>query len=88
MATDVKEPQPQQTDFQRLLMLFIMGWAVVGTCFHFYSAFIGYLEPRTQRSIHLLFLLPLIFLVTPGRKSNAGRGDFYLPSWSGMLLFL
>lgn len=29
MATDVKEPQPQQTDYQRLLMLFIMAWAVV-----------------------------------------------------------
>ncbi|MGF1734713.1 TRAP transporter permease [Photobacterium satsumensis] len=87
MATDVKGSQPQQTDFQRLLMLFIMGWAVVSTCFHFYSAFIGYLEPRTQRSIHLLFLLPLIFLVTPGRKTSVGQGHFYLPGWSGFLLF-
>lgn len=46
----------------------IIGWgagtyAGSASLFHLYTAGYGTLEPRLQRSIHLLFLVPLVFLV-------------------------
>ena len=43
----------------------VMIWAASATAFHLYSAYIGYLEPREQRSIHLLFFLPFVFILYP-----------------------
>jgi len=38
--------------------------------FQFYTAGFGVLPPREQRSVHLLFLLPLAFLYYPARKKS------------------
>jgi TRAP transporter 4TM/12TM fusion protein len=48
----------------------LVGWgagayAASASLFHLYTAGFGTLEPRLQRSIHLLFLVPLIFLAFP-----------------------
>lgn len=45
-------------------------WAVVATLFHLYTAGFGFYEPRSQRSLHLLFLLPLAFVLYPARASS------------------
>jgi len=56
-----------------------VGWGV-GACaalaslFHLYTAGYGVFEPRVQRSMHLLFLVPLVFVSFPfNRRSPATR---------------
>jgi len=71
---------------QRLLMQFVFIWAVIGAVFHLYTAFIGYLEPRTQRSIHLLLMVSLIFLLFPGKRSLVM--ERYSPNISSVLFFI
>lgn len=46
---------------------------LAASIFHIYTGTIGFLEPREQRSLHLLFMLPLVFLLQPGflKDSNA-----------------
>lgn len=51
------------------------GWAVgavalFASLFHLYTAGFGFLEPRQQRSMHLLLLLPIAFLLWPARASS------------------
>ena len=72
---------------QRFILLFISLWAIGSTVFHLYSAYIGFLEPRTQRSIHLLFLLPLVFLITPFSKKWVRSEESYVPGLAGFALF-
>ncbi|WP_052126220.1 TRAP transporter permease [Ureibacillus massiliensis] len=45
-------------------------WAIVAAIFHIYTAYYGAFEPRMQRAIHILFLLPIVFLVFPAKKSK------------------
>ncbi len=71
----------------KLLPIFIVSWSVAATAFHLYSTAIGYFEPRTQRSIHLLFMLPLIFLITPALKRKDAQNSAYVPGVAGLLLF-
>jgi len=71
---------------QRLLMQFVFIWAFIGAAFHLYSAFIGYLEPRTQRSIHLFLMVSLIFLLFPGKRGT--NTDNFCPTWSNIFVFL
>ena len=52
-----------------------MGWAVGGWCaaaalFHIWTAYAGVWEPREMRGLHLLFLLPLAFLLFPGSEKR------------------
>ncbi len=46
-------------------------WAAAATLFHIYTSGFGFLEPREQRSVHLGFLLPLAFLLYPGRGEKS-----------------
>ena len=74
--------------YKKFLLIFITCWSVAATTFHLYSVSIGYFEPRTQRSIHLLFMLPLIFLITSAFKHNDTDDEPYVPGVGGLLLFL
>ncbi|WP_051152184.1 TRAP transporter permease [Fodinicurvata sediminis] len=56
----------------------IAAWAAAATLFQLYTSWIGYLEPRSQRSLFLLFFLPLAFLVFPAR---IGKSPMTRPSW-------
>lgn len=48
--------------------------AVGASCFHIYTTWAGFLEPRLQRAVHLGFLLPLTFLLYPATgRSPKGR---------------
>lgn len=46
------------------------GWLVALVLFQLYTATYGILEPRLQRGIHLLFLLPAAFLLYPATKKS------------------
>jgi TRAP transporter 4TM/12TM fusion protein len=39
------------------------GWAAAAALFHIWTAYAGVWEPREMRAMHLLFLLPLAFLL-------------------------
>lgn len=45
-------------------------WIGCASLFHLYTAATGVLEPRLQRAIHLLFLLPGAFLYFPATKKS------------------
>ena len=46
-------------------------WLVIISAFQLYTANFGILQPRVQRGIHLLFLLPIAFIIFPARKNRA-----------------
>ena len=41
------------------------GWAAAAALFHIWTSYAGVWEPREMRATHLLFLLPLAFLLFP-----------------------
>jgi len=49
--------------------LVVGGLLIVLSCFHYYTAGFGLLRETTHRGIHLAFVLGLVFLVFPARKS-------------------
>jgi TRAP-type uncharacterized transport system fused permease subunit len=52
----------------------VVVYAIAASLFHLYTAGYGSLTPRVMRSLHLLFLLPLIFLLFPATsRSPKGR---------------
>jgi len=54
--------------------LAVTALAVGASCFHIYTTWAGFLEPRLQRAVHLGFLLPLAFLLYPATaRSPKGR---------------
>lgn len=53
--------------------LVVAVWAALGTIFQLYTAWIGFLPPREQRSLHLFFFLSLAFLLYPARASGRDR---------------
>ena len=54
------------------------GWLVVLSLFQLYTAIFGIYQPRIQRGIHLMFLLPAAFIIFPAAKKWANdRVPFY-----------
>lgn len=72
--------------YTKLVLGFIALWAISATIFQLYTAYIGFLEPRTQRSIHMLFMLPLALLITPFSKKT-DRATF-VPNPIALVLFV
>lgn len=48
----------------------IGGWLVLVVLFHLYTASFGIMQPRVQRGVHLLFLLPAAFILFPATKKS------------------
>ena len=48
-------------------------WLVVISLFQLYTATFGIEQPRIQRGVHLLFLLPVAFVLFPAVKSKVGK---------------
>jgi TRAP transporter 4TM/12TM fusion protein len=46
------------------------GWAATAALFHIWTAYAGAWEPREMRAVHLLFLIPLAFLLFPARARS------------------
>ena len=49
-------------------IIFVIGLAA--SCFHLYVSATGILEAYKMRTTHLMFLLPLAFLIYPMRKRD------------------
>ena len=53
-----------------LLKKFVAVWAATVAVFHLYTAVFGIMQPRIQRGVHLLFLLPLAFILYPATQKS------------------
>ncbi len=63
----------------------IGGWLTVVSVFALYTATFGVMQPRIQRGVHLLFLLPMAFVLFPASKrSTSGR----IPAYDWIMAFL
>lgn len=47
----------------------IVGYAVIASLFHIYTGIFGTIHSILQRTVHLMFLLPLAFLLYPAHKN-------------------
>ncbi|WP_261841961.1 TRAP transporter permease [Aliamphritea ceti] len=70
------------------MLRFIALWAFSASVFHLYTAYIGFLEPRTQRSLHLMFMVPLVFLMFPRRRDQVSVDQPFIPGLTGIILFV
>lgn len=61
------------------------GWLVVLSLFQLYTAIFGIYQPRLQRGIHLMFLLPAAFILFPAVKKWASDR---VPIYDWILAFL
>ncbi len=52
------------------LKVVILIYGVSAALLHLYTSGFGTFEPRTQRGLHLLFLLPLIYILFPATKNS------------------
>ncbi len=57
-------------DLKGPIGLFVAAVAVAMAVFHLYTAGFGTIEPREQRSIHLLGMLAIAFLIFPASKQS------------------
>jgi len=57
-------------DLKGPLKTFVAVWAAAVALFHLYTAVFGIMQPRVQRGIHLLFLLPMAFILYPATKRS------------------
>ena len=48
----------------------VLIWGIGVSLLHLYTSGYGTFEPRIQRGIHLLFLLPLIYILFPARQKS------------------
>jgi len=63
------------------IKFFVIIYGVFASLLHLYTSGYGTFEPRTQRGLHLLLLLPLIYLLFPAtKKSPKDRPSF----WDGI----
>ena len=68
--------------------LAVTALAVGASCFHIYTTWAGFLEPRLQRAVHLGFLLPLTFLLYPATaRSPKARPSAWDWAWAALGLF-
>lgn len=52
------------------LKVVVLSYGVFASLFHLYTSGFGTFEPRTQRGLHLLLLLPLIYILFPATKKS------------------
>ena len=75
-AKPVKKKSKRRS-FSGRMKLLITVLTVALACFHLYTSFFGLLPAMQQRSFHLSFILPLIFLLYPaGDHSPRNRPSF------------
>lgn len=68
--------------FKGWLSIFIKVLCITFSLFHLYTAAVGQYAPQIQRSIHLSFVLALIFLLYPARAT----GNKHKLNWYDILL--
>src|SRR4030042_2467735 len=65
----------------------ILLYGVGATLLHLYTSGFGTFEPRTQRGLHLLFLLPLIYILFPAPKNSPKNRPSLFDALASLLCF-
>ncbi|MFO8088756.1 MAG: TRAP transporter fused permease subunit [Desulfatiglandaceae bacterium] len=60
-------------------------WLTVVSVFALYTATFGVMQPRIQRGVHILFLLPMAFIFFPASKRSTSNT---VPAYDWLLAFL
>jgi len=68
--------------------IFVLIYGVMATLLHLYTSGYGTFEPRTQRGLHLLLLLPLIYLLFPATKKSPKDRPTFFDGIASALCFL
>ncbi len=66
----------------------ILIYGVSAALLHLYTSGFGTFEPRTQRGLHLLFLLPLIYILFPATKNSPKNRPSFFDVLAALLCFL
>jgi TRAP transporter 4TM/12TM fusion protein len=69
------------------LKVVILIYGVSAALFHLYTSGFGTFEPRTQRGLHLLFLLPLIYILFPATKKSPENRPSLFDALASLLCF-
>ncbi len=67
------DPEMRFRPIRQPAALIVASLLIVLSCFHYYTAGFGLLRETTHRGVHMAFVLGLIFLVFPLRKSMLER---------------
>ena len=70
------------------LKISILIWGTAASLLHLYTSGFGTYEPRTQRGLHLLLLLPLIYILFPATKKSPKDRPTLLDVMASILCFL
>lgn len=63
-------------------------WSAIIALFYLYTAVFGVMQPRVQRGVHMLFLLPMAFILFPASKKNSPQDRPSALDWVFALLSL
>jgi TRAP transporter 4TM/12TM fusion protein len=61
-------------------------WSAIIALFYLYTAVFGVMQPRVQRGVHMLFLLPMAFILFPASKKSSPQDRPSLLDWVLALL--
>jgi TRAP transporter 4TM/12TM fusion protein len=70
------------------IKVFILIYGVIASLFHIYTSGYGTFEPRIQRGLHLLLLLPMIYLLFPATSKSPKDRPSALDIMASILCFL
>lgn len=70
------------------LKIFVFLYGIVASLFHLYTSGWGTFEPRTQRGLHLLLLLPLVYLLYPATSKSPKDRPSLLDVIASVLCFV
>ena len=66
----------------------VLVWGSAASLIHLYTSGFGTFEPRTQRGLHLLLLLPLIYILFPATKKSPQSRPSLLDIIASIICFL
>jgi TRAP transporter 4TM/12TM fusion protein len=66
----------------------VLIWGTAASLLHLYTSGYGTFEPRIQRGVHLLFLLPLIYILFPATKKSPKDRPSLFDAIASILCFL
>ena len=70
------------------IKVFILIYGVIASLLHIYTSGYGTFEPRIQRGLHLLLLLPMIYLLFPAASKSPKDRPSALDIMASILCFL
>ncbi len=70
------------------LKVLIWIYGISASLLHLYTSGFGTFEPRTQRGLHLLFLLPMIYILFPATKNSPKNRPSFLDVLASLICFV